>query len=244
MIEKLHNYWRKIQRAKRIKKLKKEKLKNKIPPYLLKDFEVELNYKLWTTKGARFAASHRNETLHRLSGQSVGYLSAYLIVIGLVNVYNLNFWMFSLNDSQVNFASMAFSVLVLLFSQLESSENFILKSDRFHNCALDIAELYNKLRYIKTYQNNNPDKHTILKEISADYDKILKRNENHKPIDYKKFQLLKPDYFELNFIKRSIIRLEYYWRVHFKYHLFMYGPILTFIIVNLYIILIRFYSKT
>jgi hypothetical protein len=233
MIQQLRNYWRKIQRVKRIKKLK-----NKIPPYLQKDFEVELNYKLWTTKGARFAASHRNDTLHRLSGQCVGYLSAYLIIIGLVNVYDLKFWMFSLSNNQVNFASMAFSVLILLFSQLESSESFILKSDRFHNCALDISELYNKLRYTKTYESNNPNKKDILSKIGNEYDKILKRNENHKSIDYAKFQLQKPDYFELNFIKRTLINFEYYWRVHFKYHLFMFGPILIFLIMNIYKIII------
>ena len=233
MITKIQNYWRKIRRARRIKKLK-----SRIPPYLQKDFEVELNYKLWSTKGSRFAASHRNETLHRLSGQTVGYLSAYLIVVGLVNVYHLKFWMFELNDDQVNFASMAFSVLILLFSQLESSENFILKSDRYHNCALDISELYDKLRYIKTYESTNPAKKDMLKDLSKEYDKILKRNENHKPIDYAKFQLLKPAYFELNLFDRNFIRLEYYWRVHFKYHLFMYGPILAFLAFNIYEILV------
>lgn len=200
MIKKFLSYWKKIQRAKRIKKLKK-----KIPPYLQKDFEVELNYKLWSTKGARFTASHRSETLHRLSGQTVGYLSAYLIIVGLVNIYHLPFWMFTLSDNQVNFASMAFSVLILLFSQLESSENFSLKSDRYHNCALDISELYDKLRYVKTYENNNPDKKDILKKISVDYDKILKRNENHKPIDYSKFQLTKAPYYELDLIDRILI---------------------------------------
>lgn len=229
MIENLRIYWRKIQRAKRIKKLKK-----RIPPYLLKDFEVELNYKLWTTKGSRFAASHRNETLHRLSGQCIGYLSAYLIIIGLVSAFSLPFWMFTLEANEVNFASLTFAVLVLLFSQLESSENFILKSDRFHNCALDISELYNKLRYTKTYLNNAPNKNVIFQEISESYDKILKRNENHKPIDYAKFQLQKPDYFNLTFRKKSLIKIEYYWRVHFKYHLFMYGPIFVFLIVNIY----------
>ncbi|WP_338645774.1 SLATT domain-containing protein [Flavobacterium sp. KS-LB2] len=232
MIKQFLLYWKKIQRAKRIKKLKNKI--PQIPPYLQKDFEVELNYKLWSTKGTRFAASHRNEILHRLSGQTVGYLSAYLIIVGLVNVYNLKFWMFSLTDEQVNFTSMAFSVLILLFSQLESSENFNLKSERYHNCALDISELYDKLRYVKTYENNNPMKKDILKNISIDYDKILKRNENHKPIDYAKFQLTKPSYFKLNFLDRLLTKIEYYWRVHFKYHLFMYGPIIIFLVMNLF----------
>lgn len=229
MIEGIKNYFKRINRAKRIKKLKK-----KIPPYLQKDFEVELNYKLWSTKGARFAASHRNEALHRLSGQCVGYLSAYLIIVGLVNVFGLKFWMYTLTDSQVNFISMAFSVLILLFSQLETSENFILKSDRFHNCALDISELYNKLRYTKTYDSTNPNKKDILLDISNEYDKILKRYENHKQLDYLKFQLLKPEYFELSFFEIQSIKLKYYWRVYFKYHLFMYGPLLIFLVMNIY----------
>src|SRR5690606_31274374 len=142
-----------------------------------------------------------------------------------------------LDTNQTNFASLTFAVLVLLFSQLESSESFILKSDRFHNCALDIAELYNQLRYTKTYLNTAPNKNVILKEISDNYDKILKRYENHKPIDYDKFQLLKPDYFELSTLRKWYIRTEYYWRVHFKYHLFMYGPVLGFVGANLYFIL-------
>ena len=228
MLRRFLRYWKKVQRAKRIKKLK-----NKIAPYLLKDFEVELNYKLWSTKGARFAASRRTQTLHRLSGQCVGYFSAYLIIVGLVNIYNLKFWMFELTDNQINFASMSFSVLILLFSQLESSENFILKSDRYHNCALDISELYNRLRYTKTYENDNPNKKDILNEISNEYDKVLKRNENHTQIDYLRFQLLKPDYFELTEIDIIIINVNYYWKVYFKYHLFMYGPLLFFFIANL-----------
>lgn len=50
--------------------------------YLDKDFSVELNYKFWTTKGARFIASHRLKTINKLSSYSIGFLSAYLIILG------------------------------------------------------------------------------------------------------------------------------------------------------------------
>ncbi|TBO41195.1 SLATT domain-containing protein [Pedobacter kyonggii] len=228
MLRALWDFCKKYDRARRIAKYRRA-----IPPYLQKDFEVELNYKLWTTKGARFAASHRTETLQRLSSQCVGYLSAYLIIVGLVNVYGLKFWMITLTDNQVNFSSVSLSVLILLFSQLESSESFVLKSDRYHNCALDIAELYNELRYNKTYENTNPQKGKILHDIGDKYDKILKRYENHRPIDYKKFQMTKPDYFRLSLVTRVVIRTEYYWKVHFKYHLFMFGPLVAFLLLNL-----------
>lgn len=228
MLKAVWYFWKRYCRARQIARHRRA-----IPPYLQKDFEVELNYKLWTTKGARFAASHRTETLQRLSSQCVGYLSAYLIIVGLVNVYGLKFWMITLTDNQVNFSSVSLSVLILLFSQLESAESFVLKSDRYHNCALDIAELYNDLRYNKTYENTNPDKRMILHGISEKYDKILKRYENHKPIDYKKFQMTKPEYFKISWPLLLLFRMEYYWRVYFKYHLFMFGPVVIFLLVNL-----------
>ncbi len=59
MINKINLYFKKIRRAKRIKRLKKRQ-----PPYLKKDFGVELNYKLWFTKGARFSASERYKKLN------------------------------------------------------------------------------------------------------------------------------------------------------------------------------------
>ncbi|TCC98725.1 SLATT domain-containing protein [Pedobacter hiemivivus] len=228
MLKELFNYWKKVKRARRISRARKS-----IPPYLLKEFETELNYKLWSTKGARFSASHRTGTLQRLSSQCVGYLSAYLIIVGLVNVYELNFWKITLSNDEVNFASVSLSVLILLFSQLETAENFVLKSHRYHDCSLDIAELYNALRYTKTYESENADKGKILQEISEKYDKILKRYENHKPIDYERFQLIKPGYFKLNLRKRLWIDLKYYCIVYFKYHLLMYGPLIIFMSVNL-----------
>jgi len=227
MFRKIFAWYRKRMRAKRIRRYR-----NALPPYLLKEFETELNYKLWSTKGARFAAGHRTETLQRLSGQCVGYLSAYLIIVGLVNVYGLSFWLIKLSDTEVNFASVSLSVMILLFSQLESAENFVLKSHRYHDCALDIAELYNKLRYAKTYESENPEKRKIMQDISDNYDKILKRYENHKPIDYECFQLEKSGYFKLTWGDRVWINLKCYLQVRLKYHLLMYGPLLLFVLVN------------
>ena len=232
MFQKIINYFKKVRRAKRIKRNKK-----KIPPYLLKDFDVELNFKLWSTAGARFSASRRNQVLHKLSGQCVVYLSAYLIIIGSVKIYGLNFWLLILTDSEINFASLAFSVLILLFSQSESSENYILKSERYHNCALDISELYKNLRYAKTYHDSDLDKQKTILEISNKYDIILKKYENHMPIDYSTFQLQKPEYFELDFFDINFIKINYYLNVYFKYHVLIYGPVIIFTIANLYILI-------
>lgn len=206
--------------------------KSKIPPYLKNNnFEEELNYKLWSTKGARFAASHRNYTLNKLSSKSIGYLSTYLIIIGIVNLYGIKLLGITITNNQIGFISTSFSVLILLFSQLEGSQNFSLKSEKYHNCSLDIAELYNKARFIKSFTTNPQTKQYELQKISNEYDIILKKYENHLPIDYMQFQLTKPPYFKLNWVARNLIRLKYYIKVYFVYHLLIIGPIITLIMI-------------
>lgn len=84
-------FYQKYKASKRLRNIKRNK--KKVPPYLLKDnFDQELNYKLWSTKGARFEASTRNINQKKLSTHSVGFLSAYLIVINIEHIYGLHFW--------------------------------------------------------------------------------------------------------------------------------------------------------
>lgn len=217
-----------IKRAKIIRKNKK-----KIPPYLKNNnFEEELNYKLWSTKGARFNASRRNQILQNLSSKAIGYLSAYLIIIGIINLYDINLLGIKILDNQVGFISTAFSVLILLFSQLESSQNFSLKSEKHHNCSLDIAELYNQLRYLKTFTPNPQVKQSTLKKISDEYDAILKKYENHLPIDYLKFQITKPEYFGIGKFEIIYIRFKYYMNVYALYHILIFGPIIILVLYS------------
>ncbi|MGM8363081.1 SLATT domain-containing protein [Flavobacterium sp. ARAG 55.4] len=233
MIKYFCKKWKAIKRAKNIRKIK-IKNENKIPPYLKNNsFEEELNYKLWSTKGARFSASHRNHILNKLSSKSIGYLSAYLIIIGVVNLYDINLLGVKIFDNQVGFISTAFSVLILLFSQLESSENFALKSERYHSCSLDIAELYNRTRFTKDFTTDPLIKQNELLQISIEYDRILKKYENHLPIDYLRFQLTKPKYFELSPAKIKWIWLKYYCKVYLVYHILIFGPLLILIIIAL-----------
>jgi hypothetical protein len=160
-------------------------------------------------------------------------LSAYLIIIGIVNLYSINLLGIKILDNQVGFISTAFSVLILLFSQLESSENFALKSERYHNCSLDIAELYNRARFTKNFTTDLPTKQSELLQLSAEYDIILKKYDNHLPIDYLKFQLTKPEYFELNFLTIKWIWLKYYTKVYLVYHILIFGPLLTLVLIAL-----------
>lgn len=228
MLDKIKIHFKKIRRAKIIKRLRKKQ-----PPYLRKDFGVELNYKLWFTKGARFSASERNKKLNDLSSKTVGYLSAYLIIINLVNIYNVPF-LEKLPLNELGFWTTALSILILLYSQFESAKNYSIRGEKFHQCSLEIAELYNQLRMVKTSTMiNKEQEENAISEISNKYDIILKQHENHSNIDSKEFKTYKPEYFELSRIGVLKIHVEKYFRVYFKYHLMIYGPIIIFILNQL-----------
>ena len=228
MLERIKLYFKNISRAKRIKRLRKKQ-----PPYLKKDFGVELNYKLWFTKGARFSASERNKKLNDLSSMTIGYLSAYLIIINLINIYNLPF-LEKLTENELGFWSASLSILILLYSQFESAKNYSIKGEKFHKCSLEIAELYNELRMVKTSTSISKKKEEkLISKISQNYDEVLKKYENHSYIDNKHFKTHKPEYFELTRFDVWKIKTEKYFRVYFKYHLMIYGPIILFILSQL-----------
>lgn len=226
-----YGFYKKYRARKRLKI--KKRIKKKVPPYLLKDnFEQELNYKLWSTKGARFEASTRNLIQKKLSSQSVGFLSAYLIVINIVHIYNLSFWRLDVTANDVAFASTAFSVLILLYSQLESAEDHGVKAEKFHSCALEIGELYNKLRLSKSHETEE-EKRVRIREISNEYDLVLRKYENHKPIDREKLILNKYHYHGLNWLERFMGHVKYYFFVKLKYHVLIWGPLILFLTFNI-----------
>ena len=170
--------------------------KKAIPPYLLhNDWEKEMNYKLWVTKGARFAASNRCRRQNYWSKLSLNMLNAYLIILGL-----LPFFLVAASQSvsweMVGIAVTGVSILAMVWGMHESGEQFELKAHRFHECALAISRLYNKLRQAKHLPE--AEKLKTIRRISASYDDILAGYENHEPLDYDLFKLQKPEYFELN----------------------------------------------
>jgi len=191
--------------------------------YLNKDFSVELNYKFWTTKGARFTASSRLNKINKLSSYSIGFLSGYMIIIGLLSVFKLNNDQLISSD-QLGFITTGLSILILVFSQLESANDYALKADKYHNCALEIGELYNKLRYLKTNLKNEEEINSLAQELSIEYGNLLKKYENHEPIDFEYFKTSKNDYFKLSKFKVFEIHCEYYLRTKFLYHFLIIAP--------------------
>ncbi|MCG9879716.1 MAG: SLATT domain-containing protein [Bacteroidia bacterium] len=190
--------------------------------YLDGDFGKELNLKLWTTKGARFAASHRLKTKGRLSTYSLGMLSIYVIVVNLCSVYGVEI---PFSNSEIGLITTSLSILILVLGQLEMANEYSLRSVKFHDCALEIGELYNKWRFYKNEKSRNKS----LMSISESYEKVLLGVENHEPIDYDVFKIKKREYFKLGDFEVLRIRVKYYFIVKFIYHFIIFSPIFTFL---------------
>lgn len=205
-------------------------------PDYLKDnsFEKELNFKLWITKNARFNASSRCEELNRNSARIVGWLSAYVVILSVLQVIDIPIFLFP--QKIMSFGCIAISIMVLVYSQMEFSMNYAVKAKEFHRCGLEISELYNQLRELKSKLNegdkiDDSNKNQILNEISEKYESILNKYENHSPIDYEIAQIGKYKYFKMSLRKIVWIRLKYFFNVNFQYYFWVYGtPILYFLL--------------
>jgi len=187
---------------------------------------------LWTTKGARFSASRRNKIQHELSSQTLEYLSAYLIIVGLLSAYKIEIPGLKY-ENHVTFILTALSILILIFSHFETSKEYAIKSEKFHQCSLEVGELYNRLRMVKTF-SHIVNKEKKISKISKKYDKVLHKYDNHNPIDFAMFKTTKPGYFKLSWLDVKLIKLQYYIMTQLKYHVFIYLPaiILTVIILS------------
>lgn len=191
--------------------------------YLDKDFSTELNYKLWTTKGARFSASHRLKKLNKLSSYSIGFLSAYLIILGLLSVIDIKTAVVITSD-QYAFISTSLSVIILVFSQLESANDYRLKAEKYHDCALEVSELYNKLRYLKTSNKTKEEVNQVAEGLAHEYSVLLRKYENHESVDFEMFKTTKPEYFKLKKINIIFINLQYYIKTMLLYHFLIIAP--------------------
>jgi hypothetical protein len=184
--------------------------------YLEKSFIEELNYKIWSTKGTRFEADKRLTRISNISNISFSIMSAYLIIAGLLAVYNIE--NVSENLKLINYYVTALSIIQLVLAQYENSQDYKLRAKNFHDCGLELSILYNKLRTFKTLNNNVSEYETLnfCKKLSDEYQSILSKHENHLPIDYENFKISHRSYF-------TEINDEDLKKINKKYWLVCYG---------------------
>lgn len=198
--------------------------------YLEKSFLEELSLKVWTTKGARFQADQRLRAKARMSSISMSILSAYLIIAGLISVYVGSHA--SINFQLINYFVTALSIVLLVLSQYENSQDYKLRAEKLHKCGLDISEIYNEIRIFKTLVPTPSNEITKIfcENVAPRYQAILSKYENHMPIDYAMFKTTQRHYFsklepkEIKSTKRKL-----WWIVNGWYVMLLIGTPLVFI---------------
>lgn len=159
------------------------------------DWEKELNYKLWTTKGARFVAAKRLEEMDTHSRVALTFVTTYLIVLSIVPAFLRDF--LTVPEALIGLLAAAFSILILVYSLIESSRNFQFRAHLMHECALNIAEQYNRLRQAKKIEDEL-EKERVISEITRNYELLLKGAENHDPSDFAVFKTQNAKWFSID----------------------------------------------
>lgn len=178
-----------------------------IPLYAQGTYDRELNYKLWSTYKSRFNAAARLRRKHDLSNKAVALLSAYVVIFSLITTMLPQF-----NEGGTGqvilFISASLSIIILVVSQLEASQNYSVRAHTNHQSGLQIAELYNELRALKTRYGADKGEEFIgkVEDIAKRYDDILKRSENHEDIDFACFRSSKPKYEDHGLTKFDVFR--------------------------------------
>lgn len=126
-----------------------------VPSYTKGGFDKQLNYSLWSTSRTRFAASKRLQKKHELSGRTIAFTSAYLILLSLLQIFSNEPRLTQL----ITYSSISLAIVILVVAQLENSSNYSLKAHKHHECGLLINALYKKLRRLKhEYKDKTKDK--------------------------------------------------------------------------------------
>lgn len=201
--------------------------------YLGKSFLEELNHKIWSTQSSRFNADKRLKKKAKLSNISLAMLSAYLIIAGLISVYNIKN---GRDENLINYVITALSILVLVFSQFENAQDYRLNAKIYHDCGLELSSLYNELRIFKTLKTKPSEYETysFSKTLSEKYQSILKNYENHSSIDYDFFQINNVNYFKKiepeKVTPKNIrkVKRRYYWNVYGWYSIMIIIPPILF----------------
>jgi SMODS and SLOG-associating 2TM effector domain family 5 len=203
----------------------------KLPLYLQGKFDKHLSYKLWSTSGARFQASLRLKSQHKLSVRAIGFLSAYVIILSLLSHMEPAIFPF-FNKGIITILSVIMSIIILVVSLLEAGSDYSLNSYKFHQCGIKVSDLYKELRFFKDGEKGKKTEGfwVKVKIIDANYSKLLKQYENHDPIDLEMFKLYKPDYEDhcLTGKQKIWIWAKYYFKTRALYDIVVFIPLIVF----------------
>lgn len=206
-----------------------------VPLYAQGTFDRELNYKMWSTYKARFNASSRLHRKHNLSTSAVALLSAYVAIFSVITAI-LGDALGGKESDLLLIVGVSLSIVILVIGLLETSQNYSVRADRFHQSGLDVAELYKELRSLKSKHKEKDDAFfQEVDRIKGRYDDILQRSENHDDIDNECFRAAKPEYEDHKLSDNEVksIKRRLFWGQFFPYYAAMISPPILFSVVLL-----------
>lgn len=209
--------------------------KRGVPKYAQGSFDKQLNYNLWSTSRTRYIAARRLRSKDRRSSKAIAFLSAYMIIFTLSDHLFLS-QLSGYNGNYILLLNVTFSLLILIFSQLESSASYSVRAVKFHECGLEVSHLYKQLRRLKSRYEGHVKDEDFYKEleiIDDKYDQVLKNHENHELMDFELFKSNYPLYEDHNLKWWDVIniRKRHYLKDVFVYHIVTYMPFTIFLYV-------------
>ena len=198
--------------------------KELLPQYLRdNNFTIELNYKLWVTKGSRFKAAERCERQNDRYTKIIAFVSAYMIIINVINLCKIP--ILTIGDNYITTITIGFSLILLVASQFLYASNYAVQAKDYHYCALEISNIYDKLRISKKQEDID------IQNLTELYEKTLSKYKNHLPIDYEIFKTTKSEYFRMGWWNVFVIKCKFCIKCDILYYFSMIGvPVFYFIL--------------
>lgn len=193
-----------------------------------KTFDEDLDFKIWATKGTKFVAHERLLLKHKLSNQALSYLTAYVVIVNLIPLFNTTKHL--LSADLISFATTVLSILILVFSQIEASAEYNLKALKQHECGRQLSKLHLDLGTIFSSNLPEVEKEDNYRKVAEKYSDILDIYENHDSIDYQLFRVKNPAKYKVSERDKWKVRVKYYFSNVFLYHFLIFSPLILVLI--------------
>jgi len=156
---------------------------------LLNEFIIDLDSKMWKTRGSRYNADRRLKRKSNLSLATISLLSFYVLIISIVSSFSV----FNLNNTEtgfLTFISIVISIFIIVLSLLEASKEYSIKAERLYTCANEINRLMSELKFAQATITEIDKLEKEVYKIHNEYQLLIKNvKENHDDIDFDLFRV-------------------------------------------------------
>jgi hypothetical protein len=164
---------------------------------------TDLRDRVDRTRFIRLTAARRFARQQRMSQWTVAWLSVALIVLALWPALDLPM---RFSFLLVHAVEILFATLILTYSLLLNLDNYAIRSDRLHSCAVELGRLARK---VETYLDSTDPKEYLA--LSNEYYDILSKYENHENVDFLLSRVEHPELYEKDFQGQKGFKYLRYW---------------------------------